>query len=93
LTQAEMQINQAIGGGFSYTDEQRSTYMTEGGAPWLDMQYSVFGELVEGFDVLDAIASAPTPRSTGQGDPRLADMPLERVEMTLTPLPDYEPGM
>ena len=47
LTQAEMQINQSIGGGFSYTDAQREIYVTKGGAPWLDMQYSVFGELVE----------------------------------------------
>ena len=91
LSQMEMQINQAIGGGFSYTDAQREIYKSEGGAPWLDMQYSVFGELVEGFDVLDMIASSPTPRSTGQGDPRLADMPLESVEMTITPLPDYQP--
>jgi peptidyl-prolyl cis-trans isomerase B (cyclophilin B) len=91
LTQAEMQINQAIGGGFSYTDTQREIYTTQGGAPWLDMQYSVFGELVEGFDVLDVIASAPTPRSTGQGDPNLVDMPLEKIEMTITALPDYEP--
>lgn len=92
LTQAEMQINQSIGGGFSYTDAQREIYVTKGGAPWLDMQYSVFGELVEGFDVLDVIATAPTPRSTGEGDPRLADMPLERIEMTVTALPDYTPS-
>ena len=91
LTQAEMQINQAIGGGFSYTDRQREIYTTEGGAPWLDMQYSVFGELVEGFDVLDVIATAPTARSTGEGDPRLIDMPFDRIEMTITELPDYEP--
>lgn len=89
LTQAEMQINQAIGGGFSYTDAQREVYTTLGGAPWLDMQYSVFGELVEGFEVLDMIASAPTPRAVGEGDPRLADMPLERIEMTVTALTDY----
>ena len=93
LTQSEMQINQNIGGGFSYTDAQREIYVKEGGAPWLDMQYSVFGELIEGFEVLDMIAGAPTPRSTGQGDPRLADMPLDRIEMTVTALPvDYEPS-
>jgi len=91
LDQTEMQINQAIGGGFSYTDAQRDTYVTQGGAPWLDMQYSVFGELVDGFDVLDAIAMAPTPGTTRQGDQRLRDMPLERIEMTITYLPDYTP--
>ena len=87
----EQQISMAIGKPFSYTDAQRDTYMTLGGAPWLDMQYSVFGELVEGFDVLDTIAASATPRSTGQGDPRLADMPLERVEMKVTRLDEYTP--
>jgi len=89
LDQSEGQINQTLGGGFSYTDAQREIYVNEGGAPWLDMQYSVYGELVEGFDVLDAIATAPTPGTTGQGDPGLRDMPLERIEMTITYLPDY----
>ena len=91
LTQMEQQISMAIGKPFSYTDAQRDTYITLGGAPWLDMQYSVFGELVEGFDVLDTIAASATPRSTGQGDPRLADMPLERVEMKVTRLDEYTP--
>jgi cyclophilin family peptidyl-prolyl cis-trans isomerase len=92
LTQSEQQISMAIGRPFSYTDAQRDVYTTLGGAPWLDMQYSVFGELVEGFDVLDRIAMAPTPGSTGQGDPRLRDMPLERIEMTITRLAEYTPA-
>ena len=92
LDQSEQQISQALGSSFSYTDAQRNTYTTVGGAPWLDMQYTVFGELVEGFDVLDAIASAPTPGTTGQGDPRLRDMPLEKIEMTVTRLTDYTPS-
>ncbi len=92
LTQSEQQISMAIQRPFRYTDAQRDVYTTLGGAPWLDMQYSVFGELVEGFDVLDKIAMSPTPGSTGQGDPRLRDMPLERVEMTITRLAEYTPA-
>jgi len=42
---------------WSYTDEQIHTYSTIGGTPHLDGTYTVFGELVEGFEVLDAIAS------------------------------------
>jgi len=92
LDQSEQQISQALGSSFAYTDAQRNTYTTVGGAPWLDMQYTVFGELVEGFEVLDAIALAPTPGTTGQGDPRLRDMPLEKIEMTVTRLTDYTPS-
>jgi len=91
LTQSEAQIGMAIGRPFKYTDAQRNVYTTLGGAPWLDMQYSVFGELVEGFDILDKIGSAPTPGTTGQGNPRLRDMPLERIQMTVTRLAEYTP--
>lgn len=47
---------------FSYTAEQREIYTTTGGYPSLDQEYTVFGELVEGFDVLDAIAALETDK-------------------------------
>lgn len=43
--------------GKSFTDEQRKAYTTEGGAPFLDGDYTVFGEVVEGMEVVDKIAS------------------------------------
>jgi len=42
---------------FSYTEEQIETYNTIGGTPFLDMQYTVFGQVVEGMDVIDKLAS------------------------------------
>lgn len=48
-----------IEGLFKFSDEQREVYKTIGGAPFLDGEYTVFGELVEGFEVLDSIASVP----------------------------------
>jgi peptidyl-prolyl cis-trans isomerase B (cyclophilin B) len=42
-----------------YTPEQIEAYKTGGGAPHLDGNYTVFGQLVEGFDVLDRIAGSP----------------------------------
>lgn len=76
---------------FSFSEEARQVYETVGGAPNLDMQYTVFGEVVEGLDVLDRIAGVATPRSTGQHtQPALVDRPLEPVAMTVRPLPDYE---
>lgn len=42
------------------TDEQRLAYTTEGGTPHLDGQYTVFGEVVSGMDVIDRIEKVPT---------------------------------
>jgi peptidyl-prolyl cis-trans isomerase B (cyclophilin B) len=60
--------------GITYTDEQRKTYMQVGGTPQLDNEYTVFGEVVEGLDVIDKIAAV----QTGQ-----ADRPVQDVKMTI----------
>lgn len=39
-----------------YSKEQRELYTTIGGAPWLDGDYTVFGQVVEGLDVAIAIS-------------------------------------
>jgi len=46
----------------SFTNEQLEVYTTVGGAPFLDMQYTVFGEVVEGMDVVDKIAAQKKDR-------------------------------
>lgn len=66
---------------FEFTPEARQAYTTIGGYPPLDMQYTVFGELVEGLDVLDRIAAVQT---------NPADRPVENVTMTVKPLYDYQ---
>ena len=43
--------------GKKFTKEERTAYTTVGGTPHLDGSYTVFGELIEGFDVLDKIAA------------------------------------
>ena len=45
--------------GRPLTPEQANTYATIGGVPGLDGQYTVFGEVVEGLDVIDKIANEP----------------------------------
>lgn len=42
-----------------YTPEQRNIYKTQGGTPFLDMEYTVFGEVESGMEVIDKIASVP----------------------------------
>ncbi len=59
---------------FSYTDAQRKIYTTIGGTPFLDQNYTVFGEVVKGLDVVDKIASAAT-------DPN--DRPLKNISMKM----------
>ena len=91
LAQIEERVREATNNpDFRFSDEARADYLAHGGAPFLDMQYTVFGEVVEGFDVLDRIATTPTARSSGQRvHPALGDQPLERVEMTVRPLEAY----
>ena len=60
--------------GHQFTAEQKEAYKTIGGTPHLDGGYTVFGELLSGFDVLDKIAAV----KTGRGD-----VPVEPVTMTL----------
>lgn len=44
---------------FHFTPKNREIYKTIGGAPHLDAQYTVFGEVVEGMEVVDKLASVP----------------------------------
>lgn len=45
---------------FKYSDEAIERYMTEGGTPFLDNNYTVFGYVVEGLDIIDSVAAVPT---------------------------------
>lgn len=58
--------------GKEFSDEQREVYTTNGGTPHLDGEYTVFGQLVEGMDIVDRIASVKTAA---------ADRPVEDVRI------------
>lgn len=45
---------------YKISDEQRNVYKTIGGTPRLDGTYTVFGEVVEGLDVIDKITAVQT---------------------------------
>lgn len=60
-----------------YTEEQLKTYETLGGTPHLDGQYTVFGEVVEGLEVVEAIAMVPT----GSADRPVDDVIILKMEL------------
>ncbi|MBO7115390.1 MAG: peptidylprolyl isomerase [Bacteroidaceae bacterium] len=49
-------------GPLKFTEEQVKSYLNEGGTPFLDNDYTVFGEVVDGMKVVDKIESAGTDR-------------------------------
>ena len=66
LDQIENQIH------VKFLEFQREVYKTLGGTPFLDQNYTVFGEVVKGLDVVDAIAALPTgPRDVPEVDIRI----------------------
>ncbi|MEG0795933.1 MAG: peptidylprolyl isomerase [Odoribacter sp.] len=52
-----MAINKKIEKQFKMSPEVRGLYKSLGGAPFLDGDYTVFGEVIEGMDVIDQIAA------------------------------------
>jgi cyclophilin family peptidyl-prolyl cis-trans isomerase len=60
--------------GHVFTKEERNTYKTIGGSPHLDANYTVFGEVVEGLDIIDKIAAVKTLPG---------DRPVEDLKMTM----------
>ena len=63
--------------GRRYTEAQARAYATQGGAPHLDGEHTVFGRVVEGMDVVDRLAATPRDGS---------DWPVERLEVRMNVL-------
>lgn len=63
---------------YKFTEEQNKIYTTIGGTPFLDNNYTVFGEVVEGIEVLEEIGLVNT-KSTNPLIVNQPDRPLEDV--------------
>lgn len=73
LVEEAQQKSKEIGSP-KFTDEQVEAYTTVGGTPFLDNQYTVFGEVEEGLDVVERIQNMETSRD---------DRPKKDVSMTM----------
>ncbi|MFT7299332.1 MAG: cyclophilin family peptidyl-prolyl cis-trans isomerase [Sphingobacteriales bacterium] len=76
------QINQIqTKNGIIYTVDQREIYKTIGGTAFLDQNYTVFGEVVHGMDVIDEIVKVKCDRR---------DRPIENVVMEMEMIKRYK---
>lgn len=66
---------------FKLPEAHRQVYKTIGGSPHLDRNYTVFGEVVSGLEMVDNIAAEPT----GKGD-----RPVQDIKMTVSILKKKE---
>lgn len=63
---------------YQWPKEVIDTYKEKGGAPWLYQQHTVFGQVLEGMDVVDAIAAGETDSS----DKPVQDVVIEKINVT-----------
>lgn len=72
---ADYQVEQEVQNlGLTLSPTQKDIYMSEGGYMSLDQQYTVFGEVIEGLDVIDKIAGVKVYEQ---------DKPLKKIPMTI----------
>jgi peptidyl-prolyl cis-trans isomerase B (cyclophilin B) len=63
--------------GKTFSEKQRKVYKTIGGTPHLDGTYTVFGEVLEGMEVVDKIAAV----KTGKGNKPVKDIVINEVKI------------
>ena len=77
LTQIKKMISANGNSRFSFSEEAINIYETIGGAPFLDNGYTVFGEVINGIEIIDDICSV----STREGD--IPVEPISILKMTI----------
>ena len=63
--------------GIKYTDETKEAYINQGGTPFLDQDYTVFGIVEKGLDIVDRIAGV----ETGESDRPKKDVVITKVRV------------
>jgi cyclophilin family peptidyl-prolyl cis-trans isomerase len=62
-------------------DALREVYKTTGGTPHLDQNYTVFGKVVKGLDVVDRIAEVPTGKERTDRDRPVSDVMIIKAKL------------
>ena len=71
----KIEFDYSVSRKLEFSPAQRELYTTIGGCPDLDGDYTVFGEVVQGMDVVDKIATLPTDNN---------DRPLKDVKISMS---------
>ena len=66
--------------GYNLTEQQEEIYSTAGGAPWLDGNYTVFGQVIDGLDVVFKAQNVDTDQS---------DMPIDQLIIESVKVGEY----
>lgn len=66
-------------GDYKFSEQQINEYKTIGGVPRLDGTYTVFGEVIEGLDIVDKIAAV----QTDQADKPVSDVRIIKMKIVL----------
>lgn len=83
ITQANPNANMAnMLRQYGYPEDLISSYMKYGGYLSLYMQYTIFGQVIDGMDVVDKIAAVETSKEEETKDRPLKDVVIESIEIT-----------
>ena len=81
LAKVQERLDSATNGQVKLTPEMIETYKTVGGTPHLDGQYTVFGEVTQGLDIVERIMQAETDKN----DRPLKDVRILKVKIISDP--------
>ena len=88
ISRVQQRLDMHTKGRVQLTPEMIEVYKTQGGTPHLDGQYTVFGEVVQGLDIVDKIQQVATDKNNRP----LTDIRILRATVTVDPFaPKEEP--
>ncbi len=70
-------MKQITDGGYKVSDAAKKIYAEDGGAPWLDGGYTVFGQVFDGLDIVFDVQNV----ETGEADKPLKDVVIEKMRV------------